>query len=56
MKTLGNILWLLFGGILIALIYYLVGLMMCITIIGIPFGVQLFKLAPMLCGRSGTSW
>ena len=44
MKTLGNILWLLFGGLLIALIYFLVGLVMCITLIGIPFGIQLFKL------------
>ena len=44
MKFLGNILWLLFGGILVALIYYIVGLLMCITIIGIPFGIQLFKL------------
>ena len=42
MKSLGNILWLLFGGLLIALIYFLVGLVMCITIIGIPFGLQLF--------------
>ena len=32
------------GGIIIALIYYIVCLLMCITIIGIPFGVQLFKL------------
>ena len=44
MNTLGNILWLILGGILVAVIYYLVGLLMCITIIGIPFGVQLFKL------------
>ena len=44
MKFLGNILWLILGGIVIALIYYLFGLVMCITIIGIPFGVQLFKL------------
>ena len=44
MKLIGNILWLILGGIVIALIYYLVGLLMCITIIGIPFGVQLFKL------------
>ena len=44
MKFLGNILWLVFGGIIIAIIYYIVGLLMCITIIGIPFGVQLFKL------------
>ena len=44
MKTLGNLIWLLIGGILVALVYYLVGLLMCVTIIGIPFGVQLFKL------------
>ena len=44
MKLLGNILWLVLGGLLIAMIYYAVGLLMCITIIGIPFGVQLFKL------------
>jgi uncharacterized membrane protein YccF (DUF307 family) len=44
MKTLGNLIWLLFGGILIALIYYMVGLVMCVSIIGIPFGIQLFKL------------
>lgn len=43
MKTIGNILWLIFGGILIAVIYFIIGLVMCITIIGIPFGVQLFK-------------
>ena len=44
MNSLGNIFWLLLGGIIIALIYYVVGLLMCITIIGIPFGAQLFKL------------
>ena len=44
MKFLGNIFWLVLGGIIIALIYYMVGLLMCITIVGIPFGIQLFKL------------
>ena len=44
MKILGNLVWLVVGGFLVALIYYLVGLVMCITLIGIPFGVQLFKL------------
>lgn len=44
MKFLGNLVWLLLGGIVIALIYYFVGLLMCISIIGIPFGLQLFKL------------
>ena len=44
MKTLGNILWLILGGLVIAMIYYITGLLLCITIIGIPFGLQLFKL------------
>ena len=44
MLLLGNILWPILGGILITIIYYIVGLLMCITIIGIPCGVQLFKL------------
>ena len=44
MNSIGNILWLILGGLLVALFYWMVGLLMCITIIGIPFGVQLFKL------------
>lgn len=45
MKFLGNIIWLILGGIVIALIYYIVGLLMCITIVGIPWGLQHFKMA-----------
>lgn len=45
MNILGNIVWLVFGGILISLYYFLVGVLFCITIIGIPFGLQLIKLA-----------
>ncbi len=44
MRFLGNIIWVLFGGFVIALLYFVVGLVMCVTIVGIPFGVQLFKL------------
>ncbi len=44
MNLFGNIIWLILGGLLVTLIYYIVGLLMCITLIGIPFGVQLFKL------------
>ena len=45
MRTIGNILWFIFAGVWLALGYALAGLVMCITIIGIPFGVQAFKLA-----------
>lgn len=40
-----NILWLLFGGIETCIVHLLCGLFLCITIIGIPFGRQHFKLA-----------
>ena len=40
-----NILWLLLGGVIIVLLHLLVGLFFCITIIGIPLGLQHFKLA-----------
>lgn len=45
MKLLGNILFLIFGGFLIFLGYVLGGILLCLTIIGIPFGFQCFKLA-----------
>ena len=45
MNFLGNLLWILLGGLFVSLYYVLMGLAFCITIIGIPFGVQLFKMA-----------
>ena len=45
MKFIGNIIWMVLGGFIISLYYALVGLLFCITIIGIPFGMQLFKMA-----------
>ena len=45
MKFLGNLLWLLFGGLASGLSWCLVGCLWCITIVGIPVGVQCFKLA-----------
>ena len=50
MSTLGNILWFILGGFILAIYYAVFGLLMCITIVGIPFGIQLFKLAGLaLC-------
>lgn len=43
MNFLGNIAWLLLGGIIVSLMYFIMGLLLCITIIGIPFGLQLIK-------------
>ena len=40
MRLIGNILWLVLGGFLIALGYILGGLLICVTIVGIPFGLK----------------
>ena len=45
MKFLGNIIWLLFGGIITSVEYLISSLILMITIIGIPFGLQTLKLA-----------
>jgi uncharacterized membrane protein YccF (DUF307 family) len=45
MRTIGNILWLVLAGFWLALGYAAAGLLLCLTIIGIPFGIQAFKLA-----------
>ncbi len=45
MRLIGNILWIIFGGFLSALGWLIAGLLWCITIVGIPIGVQCFKLS-----------
>ena len=45
LHLIGNILWFLLAGIWMAIGYIVAGIVMCITIIGIPFGIQSFKLA-----------
>ncbi len=47
MRFLGNIIWIIFGGLLAALSWLLAGCIWCITIIGAPFGMQHFKLAKL---------
>jgi uncharacterized membrane protein YccF (DUF307 family) len=48
-----NVIWLLFGGICIAVTHALFGLLLCITIIGIPFGLQHFKLTAVALNPFG---
>ena len=45
MRLLGNIIWFLIGGLILGLAWALVGLLWCLTILGIPVGVQCFKFA-----------
>ena len=42
-----NILWIFFGGVELAITHVTFGLILCVTIIGIPFGMQHFKLAKL---------
>lgn len=44
MTLLGNIIWLIFGGFISGLGYILGGLTLCLTIVGIPFGIQTIKI------------
>ena len=46
MSLIGNILWVVLGGGIVLFIEYLAaGFLTCLTIVGIPFGLQSFKLA-----------
>jgi uncharacterized membrane protein YccF (DUF307 family) len=47
MRVLGNLLWLIFGGIFISLEYFIASIILIVTIIGIPFGIQTIKLASL---------
>jgi uncharacterized membrane protein YccF (DUF307 family) len=48
MNVFGNLIWLIFGGLLAALGYFFGGIVLCITVIGVPWGLQCFKLAGLV--------
>lgn len=48
MNVIGNLIWLIFGGLAAALGYVVGGFILCLTIIGIPFGLQCFKIAGLV--------
>ena len=47
MRTIGNILWFIFGGFLSGLAWLIAGAAWCVTVIGIPYGLQCFKFASL---------
>lgn len=47
MKTIGNLVWLIFGGIVIAVQYLIGSILLMLTIVGIPFGIQTLKMAAL---------
>jgi uncharacterized membrane protein YccF (DUF307 family) len=53
MNLLLNIVWLILGGFIVVVAYLLGAIILCLTIIGIPFGVQCFKLAGLAVAPFG---
>ena len=53
MTVLLNLIWLVLGGFIVVIVYVLFGILWCITIIGIPFGLQCFKLAGLALSPFG---
>ncbi len=45
MSLIGNVVWLIFGGLPAAIGYFLGGVLMCLTVVGLPFGLAAIKLA-----------
>lgn len=54
MKTLLNIIWLIFGGLISSIIVFLLGVLLSISIIGLPLGLQLFKLSRLILTPFGS--
>lgn len=46
-SAIGNVLWFIFAGIWLALEHAFVGVLLCLTIIGIPLGIASFKMIPI---------
>jgi uncharacterized membrane protein YccF (DUF307 family) len=53
MNIILNIFWLVLGGFLVVIAYLLGGIVLCLTIIGIPFGIQCFKLTGLALAPFG---
>ncbi|MFH8594326.1 YccF domain-containing protein [Streptomyces rimosus] len=46
-SVIGNVIWVIFAGWWLALGHIVTGLLLCVTIIGIPFGIANFKMVPI---------
>lgn len=47
MSFLGNILWIICGGFISGILWLISGIIWCVTIIGIPWGLQCFKMSSL---------
>ena len=48
MRVIANILWMILGGLILSAFWAVVGIILCLTVIGIPFGTQCFKFANLM--------
>ncbi len=53
MRLLGNIIWIIAGGLVTSILYFIGGIVLCLTIVGIPFGLQIFKIAGLALAPFG---
>jgi len=53
MRLIGNVLWFVLGGFFSTIAHILMGIILCITIVGIPFGIQCFKMARLVSAPFG---
>ena len=51
----GNVIWLVLGGLVSALVALVLGIVACLTVIGIPFGLILFRMVPLIAWPFGKS-
>ena len=47
LRIFSTVLWILLGGLWLALIWCVAGILLCVSVVGIPFGLQCFKLAKL---------
>ena len=53
LRLIGNIIWFVLGGFISVIAHFLMGLILCVTIIGIPFGIQCFKMCRLVIAPFG---
>jgi len=53
MSFFANILWIIFGGLIMSISWLIAGIILCLTIVGIPFGIQCFKISKLLLAPFG---
>jgi uncharacterized membrane protein YccF (DUF307 family) len=53
MRTIGNIIWIICGGLATAICWALAGILLCVTIVGIPLGRQALKMASLTLSPFG---